>query len=368
MSRPEPAVRAQSRIPSSAYKMAIFAAVTILLFGLLATVIGNVSFAPSRTFHAEFTDATGVTVGDKVRLSGVEVGRVTEVRLAGAGEAEPDWGARNARVSFTVDEDVPLFDSATLALRFENIVGRRYLAITEEPGGTPQQPGSTIEVARTSPALNLTVLFNGFQPLFRALDPEQTNRLADLMVRTLQGEGTTYASLMRATAGLTAELADADEVIGTVVDNLGAVLSTIAERDVRLTRLIVTFRDLMQGLSEDREEISAALPGLADLLSVSGDAIADVRGPLRGDVEQLAEVVETLDADRDVIAESLQRLPRRSRAQTRTGSYGSYFNFYVCGLELNVRLLGNEYLLSSPGLSANERATVCAGTERGNLQ
>lgn len=359
---PAPEVKRQPRIPTSAYKMLVFATVTIALFGLLATIVGNISFAPTRTFHANFTDATGVTVGDKVRLSGVEVGRVTGVELDG------ELDARHARITFTVDEDVPLHDSATLALRYENIVGRRYLAISQEPGATPLEAGTTIDVGRTSPALNLTVLFNGFQPLFRALDPEQTNRLADLMVRTLQGEGTTYASLLRSTASLTSELADRDQVIGNVVDNLGAVLSTIADRDARLTRLIVTFRDLMQGLAKDRDAISTALPDLSDLLTVSTGLIRDVRGPLRKDVAHLSDIVAVLDKDRPLIEESLQRLPRRNRAQTRTGSYGSQFNFYMCGIELNVRLLGGEYLLSSPGISANERSTICAGTEEGNLQ
>lgn len=355
-------IKAQPRIPSSAYKMAVFATVTLLLFGLLATVIGNISFADTRTYRANFTDVTGVTVGDKVRLSGVEVGRITAIDLAGG--LDDRW----AQVSFTVEEDVALSASATLALRFENIVGRRYLSITQEPGGDVLAEGATIDVARTTPALNLTLLFNGFQPLFRALDARQTNRLADLMVRTLQGEGTTYAALMRSTASLTSELADRDEVIGTVVDNLGTVLSTIADRDVRLTRLIVTFRDLMRGLASDRDAISTALPGLSSLLTVSTDLIQDVRGPLKKDVDQLDDIVAALDRDRGLLAASLDRLPRRTRAQTRTGSYGSQFNFYMCGLEINVRLLGGEYLLSTPGISANERTTICAGTEKGNLE
>lgn len=355
-------LKSQPRIPASAYKMVVFATVTLLLFGLLATLVGNISFTDSRTYRADFTDATGVTVGDKVRLSGVEIGRVTDVDLTGG------LDDRRARLTFTVADDVPLTTDATLALRYENIVGRRYLAIDQQPGGKALADGATIGTAQTTPALNLTVLFNGFQPLFRALDPKQTNRLADLMVRTLQGEGTTYASLMRSTAGLTNELADRDEVIGTVIDNLGTVLTTVADRDTRLSELIVTFRDLMRGLADDRDTISAALPGLSDLLTVSSGLIEDVRGPLKADVDQLSTILATLDKDRPVLSESLARLPRRSRAQTRTGSYGSQFNFYVCGLELNIRLLGSEYLLSSPGLSANERGTICAGTEKGNLQ
>ncbi|MFC6931995.1 hypothetical protein ACFQHO_17725 [Actinomadura yumaensis] len=44
-----------------------------------------------------------------------------------------------------------------------------------------------IPVSQTRPALDLTVLFNGFRPLFRALEPDDVNKLAFQIVQTLQG-------------------------------------------------------------------------------------------------------------------------------------------------------------------------------------
>lgn len=348
----------RSRIPSSAFKLAVFATVTVTLLGLLGMLIGNLSFAPRQNYHALFSDATGVAGGDRVRLSGVEVGRVTGVELV-----EHD-GGRVARVTFSVDEGVPVYDSAELVLRYENIVGQRYLEIQEEAGAGAALPaGATVPLEQTTPALNLTVLFNGFQPLFRALEPDQVNRLSYLVVRALQGEGATYQELLSSTARLTNTLADKDAVIGRVVDNLGVVLRTVSERDTRLTQLIVTFRSLMTGLSEDRDEISATLPGLADLLTVSSGFLRDVRAPLAADLAGLDDVAGFLDRDRADLEESLQRLPFRMRQMARTGSYGSTFNYYVCGLSMNLRLLGSDYLLQTPSISANERDTICARSE-----
>lgn len=357
---PVPGIRSRSRIPSSAYKVTAFAVITLTLLGVLATLIGNVSFASERTFHAYFTDATGVAPGDRVRLSGVEVGRVS------GSEIVEQNNRQVARISFQVEKDLPVYGSATLLLRYENIVGQRYLEIREDPDAKGAMPtGATFPLGQTTPALSLTVLFNGFQPLFRALEPSKVNRLSYLLVQTLQGEGTTYQTLLRTTAQLTNTLADRDAVIGRVVDNLGAVLGTVDQRDKQLTSLIITFRQLMAGLATDRGAIAASLPGLADLLGVSTGLVRDVRGPLADDVTQLDSVAGFLDRDRGKLDTSLKRMPRHMRQLARTGSYASNFNFYLCGISMNVRLLGSAYVLQTPNLTANERDTVCA---RGNTR
>lgn len=343
---------ARSRIPSSAWKMGVFAVVALLLLGVMATLVGNIRFTDSRVYHADFTDAAGVVEGNRVRLSGVEVGRVVGTSLVGRGDGQV------ARVTFEIFDDVPVYESAELLLRYENVIGQRYLEIQEEPGAGDAMPeGAVFPLDQTTPALNLTTLFNGFQPLFQALDPAQVNRLSRQLVEVLQGQGGTYASLMRTTASVTNTLADRDRVIGRVVQNLGGVLETVGTRDRELTRLITTFAELMAGLSGDRKAISASLPGLSRLLTVSAGAVGDIREPLAGDIRQLDRVAGLLGDD--ALATSLERMPQRLRTRARTGSYGSYFNFYVCGMSLNLRLLGDEYLLESPSLSANERDTVC---------
>lgn len=348
-------VRSRRRIPSSTYKMVIFTAVTALLLGLLATLIGNISFTSNRTFYATFTDVTGVSPGDRVRLSGVEVGSVSGIELADAAN-----GRELARVEFTVRDGIPLYRDARLEMRFENIVGQRYLAIEESVGVIEEMPeGETFPVEQTAPALNLTQLFNGFQPLLRALDPAEVNRIGFELVRAFQGEASSFQKLLADTASLTNHLADRDQVIGAVVDNLNAVLGTVSTRDQELTSLIVEFRNLMTGLAQDRGVIDAGLPDLAALLDGTSGFISAVRDPLRDDIAGLGEVARGLAVHRKELQTSLDRLPRKLRFMVRSGSYGSYFNFYVCGAEVRLRMLGTDTYLGTPGLGSNESGTVC---------
>jgi phospholipid/cholesterol/gamma-HCH transport system substrate-binding protein len=345
----------RSAIPSSAWKMAVFAAVTIVLIGLLATLIGNISFASSRTYYGRFTDATGVLHGDRVRVSGVEVGTIRDVRLVSG-----DDGRQQALVEFEVRDDVPMSQDARLELRFENIVGQRYLAIEQKPGGSPMRAGATYDVAQTTPALNLTQLFNGFQPLLRALDADQTNQLSFQLVKAFQGEAGSISQLLRHTASLTNTLADKDVVIGNVVRNLNDVLTTVDARDRELTALIVEFRNLMVGLSSQRETVSIELPRLARLLGATSGMLRDVRPGLKSTVRNLGKVAKQLDIDREVLQASLEEVPEKLQLMARTGSYGSWFNFYVCGMEVRLKVLGGTLYLGTPAVASNEADSVCA--------
>lgn len=347
-------VKQQARIPSSVYKVSVFAVVTVLLIGVLGTLIGNISLTPSRGYHALFTDATGVFTGDRVRLAGVEVGSVTGSELVSAG------GKQVARITFEVDESVPIYPDAELQLRYENIVGQRYLNIVEKPQAGPSlPPGSTFGLDQTTPALSLTDLFNGFQPLFRALDPARLNAFSFELVRALQGEAGTLQALMRNTAQLTNTIADRDQVIGSVVGNLNAVLETVGDRDEKLTDLIVQFRDLMSGLATSSDAIGASLPSLASLLDATAGTLADIRRPLKSSIGSLREIAGQVYDDRRVLDDALSDLPFTLRTLARTGSYGSWFNFYVCGFDLRLTLLDSTIDLAGVGVAPNERDTVC---------
>lgn len=348
------AIKGRSPIPASAAKVLAFAVVSIVLLGVLASLIGNISLVSARTYYAYFTDATGVNKGDRVRISGVEVGAVKGLELV------PMEDRVLARVEFTVKEAVPLYRDADLRLRYENVVGQRYLAISEIADSGPKMPeDGTFPVEQTTPALNLTQLFNGFQPLFRALDPERVNQLSYEIVRAFQGESGSMQRLMRHTASLTNTLADRDQVIGRVVTNLNTVLETLAVRDDELGALIVEFRDLMVGLARDRGTLDRALPSLASLLEDSSGMLRDIRPPLAGSVTSLWTLAGQVYATRDALDASLKRLPSRLNVLARTASYGSWFNFYVCGLGVKLGLGNGTVNLAAPTVAADERETVC---------
>ncbi|MCW2794347.1 MAG: virulence factor Mce family protein [Nocardioides sp.] len=317
-------------------KLLIFIVVTTLATGVLVAVIGNITFAGSKEYKAEFVDATGVVKGDDIRIAGVKVGVVNGVEIV---------DRTRAMVTFSVEDDTSLSKATHASIRYRNLVGQRYISLSQEVGDSARlEPGSTIPVNQTSPALDLTVLFNGFKPLFQALSPTDINKLSYEIVQVFQGEGGTLEGLLAHTASVTQTLAGRDQLIGSLIDNLNEVLDHIGDRDDQLSELIQTFRTFVHGLKSDRKAILGSLDQISSLSVQTADLVSGIRQPFVEDVKQLRSFAENLDRNKGELDRALQVLPIKLQKVGRTAIYGSWFNFYLCEFHGKVRLPGGQSL------------------------
>lgn len=305
-------------------KSLAFLVVTALATAVLGLSVSGTGVGDdSLSYKALFTDATGVTDGDSVRISGVEVGRVTDVRVV---------GRRTAQVTFTVRDDRTLPASATAAVKYLNMVGQRYIALDRGSGGLTGtlDAGDTIPLGRTAPALDLTLLFNGFKPLFEGLSPKDVNELAGSIVQVLQGEGGTVDSLIRHVGSLSTTVAAKDKVIGKVVKNLNTVLTTLNDHEADFDGLVDTLQKLVTGFNADRKPLGKAVTAMGDLTTVTADLIDEGRAPLKKDIRQLGRLSDNLGDATGQIEDFLERTPAKLTALGRLSSYGSWFNLYLC--------------------------------------
>lgn len=307
-------------------KFLAFAAVTAVLTAFLAQTLGSLGFGGT-VYRAQFTDVAAVLPGDDVRIAGVKVGQVKKIRLVKHSTGNV------AELDFTVDDGVALTQGVKAKIRYRNLVGQRYIALQEGPTSAPLKPGGLIPLAQTTPALDLTALFNGFRPLFVGLTPDDVNRFAYEIIQVLQGERGTMADLLRRTASLTTTLADRDEVIGRVITNLSTVLTTLGERDEQLSQTILALQQLISGLSSDRAAIGEALTGIGDLASATSSLLGEARPSLAADINLLNTLAGTLNRNAETIDSTLNRLPGRLNALTGTASSGSWFNFFLCDFD-----------------------------------
>ena len=218
-------------------------------------------------------------------------------------------------------------------IRYLNLVGDRYLALTQgTPGASRLRNGATIPEAQTTPALNLTELFNGFQPLFQALNPADVNKLSLNLIRTLQGEGGSIASLLAQTADLTNSLADRDQLIGEVIGNLTTTLGTVDAHHTQLADLLTELNGWMGDLAHDKNAIGTSIHDVSDLTQQLAKLLVDIRPATKADIAQLRQIAEILNrpGNQQVMDETLKRLPSTLRAQARIGTHGSWYDYYLC--------------------------------------
>jgi phospholipid/cholesterol/gamma-HCH transport system substrate-binding protein len=315
-------------------KLVIFALITIAATSVLAISIANTNLSSTNDYTARFTDATLLLPGDDVRIAGVRVGQVQNVSIVDRKQAE---------VRFSVASGRKLPAAVTAQIKFRNLVGQRYVALGQGVSKDPNailRPGENIPIERTKPALDLTELFNGFKPLFRALNPTDVNKLSYELIQVLQGEGGTVETLLAHTASLTTAIADKDKVIGDLINNLNGVLDTVNSRGTQLSDLIVTLQQLVTGLAQDRKPIGDAIDALGGLATTTSGLLQETRAPLKQDIANLGALTDTLNAHEKEVEHFIQFLPVKTSTLTRTVSYGSWFNFFLCSAEGSVVIPG----------------------------
>jgi phospholipid/cholesterol/gamma-HCH transport system substrate-binding protein len=304
-------------------KSIIFIAVTALCTTVLGLSIASTGVSSSVGYSAIFTDVTGLVVGSDVDISGVRVGQVTSVTVAD----------RNlARVNFTLQSGRTLPRSVTATIFYLNLVGQRYIQLAQgsAPNGPTLTPGSTIPVAQTTPALNLTALFNGFQPLFQALSPGDVNQLSGEIVQVLQGQSGNVQSLVANIGSLTTSVAAKDKVIDSVIGNLNTVLNTVDSRGGALSNLVSTLTQLVSGLAADRQPIGSAVSAISQLTTATAGLLQLGNAPLQADIIQLGRLASNLNMNPNLLKNFLKRLPLKMSDIARVASYGSWLNFYEC--------------------------------------
>lgn len=324
-----------ARIRHDAVRLAVFLAVCLLgVFGLFA-VFGELRFGEvTKSYKAEFTNVTGLENGDFVRIAGVEVGKVEKVAI------QPDT---TALVEFTAKESVVLTEGSRAVIRYDDLIGGRYLALQEGAGGTATlKAGDTIPLARTSPALDLDALIGGFRPLFRALDPDQVNALSGQLIAALQGQGGTINSFLAQTAALTNTLANRDQLIGDVIINLNVVLGSLGDQSDQFAKAVDALSELVATLASRKEDISNGVAYTNAAAASITDLLSQARPPLAKTIQETDRAAGIVVADHDYFDNLLNTLPDAYQALARQGIYGDFFSFYLCDIVLKLNGKGGQ--------------------------
>ena len=324
----------RSRIRGTVTRVVVFTVVSLLfMFGLL-TVFGQFRFDSRASYRAVFSNVSGLKGGNFVRIAGVEVGKVKDLTLHKDG---------TVTIDFAVDRQLTLTEGTTASIRYENLIGDRYLALEEGPGSVRKLlPGQTIPLSRTAPALDVDALIGGFRPLFRALDPEQVNALSGELLRVFQGQGGTISSVLAQTSALTTTLAGRDQLIGEVITNLNTVVGTFATRDTQFADGLDKLSQLVQGLAERKSDIAAGVSNINTAAGSVADLLAVAREPIKQTVQQTDRVSGQIEADHDYVDDLVKTLPDAYQILSRNGLYGDYFGFYLCDALLKLNGKGGQ--------------------------
>src|ERR1700733_13565749 len=331
------------------WRLAVYAVVcSIGAFALIA-VFAQLRFQSEKTYTAQFANVSGLEGGNFVRIAGVEVGKVKSISI------QPDT---TVLVKFTAADSAVLTEGTRAAIRFADLIGGRYVSPEEGAGGGKRlRPGDTIPLSRTEPALDLDALIGGFRPLFRALDPDQVNKLTGQLITAFQGQGGTIGSFLTQAAALTNTLADRDQLIGQVITNLNSLLGSLGDQSQQFGKAVDSVSELVAGLEGRKEDISNGVAYANAAAGSIADLLAQARPPLKKVVGEADRTASTVLADRDFFDNYLNAWPDAFKILNRQGLTGDWFSFYLCDAILKVNGKGGQPVYIKVAGQATGRCT-----------
>ena len=258
----------------------------------------------------------------------MQVGSVKSVKLKNDNTVD---------VKFTLNDRYQLYSSSRAVIRYQNLVGDRYMEITSGPGELRKLPaGGTVVLANTQPALDLDALLGGLRPVVKGLDGKKVNEITAAMIEALQGQGGALSDLLSNTGSFSQTLADRDQLIGDTITNLNTVLATVDSKGSQFNTSIDQLQQLITGLAEGRDPIAGAIGPLASAENDLTEMLQKSRRPVQGVIENARPFAQRMYERRAEVNPVIENLAENYLRLNALGAYGAFFNIYYCSVKIKM--------------------------------
>ncbi|RMI34065.1 MCE family protein [Nocardia stercoris] len=329
----------------------IFALVSILVTVVVWNTLARSVKGETNTYTATFSDVLGLHPGDDVRIAGVRVGKVSDISLD---------SKHQAKVTFVVQRDQTLFGDTKALVRYQNLIGQRYVALQTGTKGdhTALRDHGDIPLDRTEPSFDISGLLNGFQPLFESLSPDQVNDLSQTFILAMQGDGVSLSSFITRAAALASDFQRRDAILSDIITNLGGVMAGLANRGDELETLVTQTRALIGGLYEQGQSLENSVSTLATNTTSLVGMLDQIKPGLQAAQNSSTAAFNVLLANGDKLDNAAVDLPSVLADLGRFTQDGAYANAYVCSLDISLYgVLLPRGLVSQVG--GNSHSAVC---------
>ncbi|GFM16080.1 MULTISPECIES: MCE family protein [Mycobacteriaceae] len=297
----------------------IFGIVLVTCLVLVSFGYSGLPFMPQgKNYEAFFSDAGGISPGNDVNVSGINVGRVTGVELAGD----------SAKVTFTVSRDVRVGDQSLVAIKTDTVLGEKSLAVTPKGAGSV----TSIPLGRTTTPYTLNTALQDLGQTAGELDKPRFEQALQTLTASLRDATPQLRSALEGVADLSRSLNKRDAALDQLLGHAQRVSETLAQRAGQVNQLIVDGNMLFAALDERRQALSRLIAGIDDVSEQLSGFVADNRQEFGPALENLNLVMDNLLERREHIGEALRRLPPYATALGEVVGNGPGFNINLYGL------------------------------------
>lgn len=300
--------------------------VVIALAGILAMAIVflcafNAESLPGlrgSTYTANFAEAGGIRAGNEVRVAGVKVGEVTDVRLEG----------KEVKVEFRV-KDVDLGSETTAAIKVKTMLGQKFLSI--DPLGSGELD-SEIPIDRTTVPYDVNAAFSDLSNNVDEIDTEQLEKSFEVLSETFENTPKSVRSIVTGLTDLSRTLSSRDSELAGLLSSASDVSGTLAERNTEFAKIINDGSDLLGELQKRRDAVHKMFTGTAALGTELRGLVKDNEKTLSPALAKLDKVSQILSDNQDNLDSALAKLGPYYRVLASATGNGRWVDSYICGL------------------------------------
>lgn len=304
---------------SNPLRTGIFGIALVTCLVLVSFGYSSLPFFPQgKAYEAYFADAGGITPGNDVNVSGINVGKVNSVELAGDA----------AKIAFTVDREVKVGDQSLVAIKTDTVLGEKSLAVTPKGNGE----STVIPLGRTTTPYTLNTALQDLGQNVGELDKPQFEMALQTLTDSLKDATPHLRSALDGVTNLSRSLNKRDEALDQLLAHAKNVSDTLAQRSGQVNQLITDGNLLFAALDERRQALSNLIAGIDDVATQISGFVADNRREFKPALEKLNLVLDNLLERREHISEALKRLPSYATALGEVVGSGPGFQINLYGL------------------------------------
>ncbi|MBH0778397.1 MCE family protein [Nocardia sp. NEAU-351] len=245
-------------------------------------------------YTAEFSEAAGLKKGNEVRIAGVKVGQVADVRLDGD-KVLVDFRTTDAWVG----------NETTASIQIKTVLGQKYLAL--DPRGTePADPAQHIPLSRTVAPYDVV---DAFTDVAKTLDQVDTAQLATSMQVLSDAFETTPPEIRGSIDGiarLSETLAKRDEELKRLFRATRETTQVLADRNAEFERLLTNGGQLLTELNIRQQSIHQLLTGAKTVASELSALVRDNEAQIGPALKNLRQSIDMLNDNQQSISRILE--------------------------------------------------------------
>ncbi|MFI5780416.1 MCE family protein [Nocardia sp. NPDC051570] len=244
-------------------------------------------------YTAEFSEAAGLKKGNEVRIAGVKVGDVSDVRLDGD-RVLVDFRTKDAWVG----------DQTTASIQIKTLLGQKYLALDPKGSGTAD-PGRRIPLSRTVSPYDVIDAFSDAAKQIQQTDTAQLATSFRVLSEAFSGTPPEIRGSIDGVARLSETLAKRDEQLKQLFAATNKTTKVLADRNAEFERLLANGGQLLAELNIRQQAIAQLLTGAKSVATELSALVHDNEQQIGPALTNLKKSIDLLNDNQQNISKTL---------------------------------------------------------------